>query len=134
MEWLNIWETYNQIKISYNVTSTDILKQLSLYPNYKYIKLLTIKIVDFNYNKYKSFINILDKNKSNTNWIQSATYEEKLIELQMLRPLSFYARVYEKHNNDYYLNITMDDQILKELFTIDNVVPHIKNIYITHHK
>jgi hypothetical protein len=146
MEWSNLWDHYNDIKIKYNLTSTDIIRQMSSYPYSSYLFYLSPEGINSVLSTRKGtigkdMIDLLIANLDKTDWVEStATYEDKLRESQSYGNRFISAYVNNEYTcskvpiidininiDDYPYNIT--DEQLQVMFTIDSIVPKIGKIH-----
>lgn len=146
-EWLEIWNYYQELKIKYNLTSHDILKQLNAPCSYQNLELLSER-GDRHTPSNKPGTNgkesrdLLAPGLSKTDWLLPfpLTYIEKLTEMQCNGHFSIYSVhvIDDKptleigvNHNEYYPGTILyqhDKDEFARLFTIDGIVPEIKDI------
>lgn len=142
--WNTLWKHYNNIKTKFNLSYTDIYKQLNMYYLCDLIKYLS----EYGLNNKPSnkpgtigryIRDILNLNYNKTYWTPSiVTYEDKLFEFDMItnKLYGINYNVIEYINNIPNINIILclDEcqpytiQELKQILTINNITPKIINI------
>jgi hypothetical protein len=144
-KWIKLWTHYADIKITYNLTSHDILRQLNADFRYAYLDYLSFSGKERNPSTREGTVGkgmwtILISGLSKTDWTPStATYEEKLTELRIDGHYQYIdARVKKKHEGDSKpildISICMNEMRmlsiheLEKIFTIDGIVPMIGEI------
>ena len=146
--WKNIHNHYSKIKIQYNLTSSDIFRQLNCHPISSYLQYLS-KDGIFRTPATKEgtvgreLLDILIPGMKKVDWVPStASYSDKLNELNVDMGYSYITFSVIDNCNvipDVRVTICLDEgpkinkQDLTKMFTIDNVIPNIVEINHTRH-
>lgn len=145
MDWIELWNHYNEVKTKHNLISSDIFKQLSVKNYHSYLQYLSKD----GYNRTPStkhgtvgraLRDILNKGLSKTDWEKStATYEDKLRELYLYE-LHAYVMSYDAAGHPILqIHMIVDiwgdlsENELIDIFTIDDVIPKIDEINRLHY-
>lgn len=143
--WKIIHKHYTNIKIQYNLTSSDILRQLNCKPCLAYLEYLSDRGIERipatrEGTIGRGFYDILIPGMKKIDWvISTASYSDKLKELNVDMG---YLYITVNVVNDQSCNATPDIEIflcldegpdinkqqLINMFTIDNVIPNILKI------
>lgn len=142
MNWSVLHSHYTHIKLVYNLTSTDILRQLSLRCSHANLKYLSPSGVNQNPSTKigtvgRNLRDALNLHMTKIDWVSSAmTYEDKLTEM-IINNGSRHIYVDVIKNDpipklDITINLSEGPKLSKEelicRFTIDLVVPEITTI------
>lgn len=150
MNYAHLWQHYDNIKKKYNLTYTDILKQMDVYPSSVYISYLADKNrtpSDKSGTIGRCFRDLLNKNITKIDWSSStSSYEDKLNEIMVTNHRYITAHPSSKCKDciqchkcsinpsiDVNINISEATDVwtheqLQRMFTIDGIVPTINQI------
>jgi len=142
-DWKDLHTHYTNIKKTYNLTSSDIIKQLNSNSKYCYLDYLSPSGYHREPAKRigtmgRTLRDLLIENIHKTDWSPStATYKDKLDELNIEIGMMINAYMTNEDYNNPELDITINlDQTrkhskeeLEQRFTIDGIVPRVNISY-----
>src|SRR5687768_7886989 len=138
MNWTLLHQHYTKVKSDYNLTSCDIIRQLGSYPYCSYIQYLSPEGIMRNPSTRQGTVgrklrDLLTSGLNKTNWQAStASYKNKLKELNYDKCYINIHMINKIPTLDISLcmdvGLMMTKEELASMFTIDGVVPVIRDI------
>lgn len=143
MDYTKLWQHYNDIKVKYNLTYTDILRQMNVYPSCAYINYLSNnRQTPSNRTGSigKGFRDLLEKHINKTDWLPSNMSYADYLNERMSGNSRISARMVETCSNcdecpliDVDINISevpdnYTEEQLEGMFTFNGIVPKINHV------
>lgn len=150
MDYTQLWQHYNDIKVKYNLTYTDIFRQMGVYPNSCYIRYLSSNRQTPSSRTGtigRGFRDLLLTHINKIDWSPStATYSDKLNEMMSTNQQHITASMANTCSNCIQcqecskrpvINVNINvsevsdnyvEEQLERMFTIDGIVPKIQTV------